>query len=388
MSGPLVFIVAGEPSGDMLGAHLMAALKAETGGHIRFSGVGGEAMQAEGLVSLFDMNDLAVMGFLEVLPRIPRILRRERETMAEIRRLQPDALVTIDSWGFTGRINRALRKGGPRLPQIHYVAPMVWAWRKSRAARMAPALDHLMTLLPFEPPYFEEVGLATTHVGHPVIESGAGRGDGAAFRERNGIPEDAPLLCLLPGSRRGEAARLLPRFRETVALLGDRYPGLRVVVPTVATVAGMVTEATGRWAAPVTVVRGSQDRYDAFAAADVALAASGTVALELAMAGTPMVVTYRVTALTAWMFRRMRTVFYVNLVNILLDRLAVPELLQEDCRADRLAGAVAHLLEDAKAREAQRAGLREAMEKLGLGGPSPGVRAARVVLEMIGQRGC
>ncbi|MBF0093001.1 MAG: lipid-A-disaccharide synthase [Alphaproteobacteria bacterium] len=385
MTTPLVFIIAGEPSGDMLGARLMAGLKAETGGRIRFAGVGGEAMAAEGLDSLFDMGDLAVMGFLEVLPRIPRILRRERETVAEIRRLRPDALVTIDSWGFTGRINRAIRKGGPRTPQIHYVAPMVWAWREQRAARMAPVLDHLMTLLPFEPPYFEAVGLPTTHVGHPVIESGAERGRGASFRERNGIPETAPLLCLLPGSRRGEIARLLPRFEKAVSLLAARHPSLELVAPTVATVADRVAAATSRWAVPVRVVRGQEDKYDAFAAADVALAASGTVALELAMAGTPAVVTYRLSALTVWMFRRMTRIRYVNLVNHMLDRLVVPELLQENCRAELLAEEVARLLDDPTAREEQRIGLREAMVALGLGGPSPSTRAARVVLSVMEQ---
>ena len=382
-AAPLVYLVAGEPSGDQLGARLMAALRAETGGTVRFAGVGGEEMVAEGLTSLFPLHEVAVMGLLEVLPRAALVLRRVRETAADITRQAPAVVITIDSWGFTGRVAGRLKAAGSRIPRVHYVAPMVWAWRPGRARVLARRIDRLLCLLPNEPAYFEAVGLPATHVGHAVIESGADRGDGPAFRQRHGIPRDAPLLCLLPGSRTSETGRLLPIFDRVVHLLVPRHPGLRVVIPTVATVAAEVERAVAPLGA--VVVRGSADKYAAFAAADVALAASGTVALELALAGVPAVITYKVSPLSAWVGRRLLRIRYVNLVNLLLDREAVPELLQERCRPDLLADAVSALLADEAARVAQRAAAQEALRRLGLGGPSPSARAARIILDLVQQ---
>ncbi|KAF0119305.1 MAG: lipid-A-disaccharide synthase [Rhodospirillaceae bacterium] len=376
---PLIYIVAGEPSGDLLGARLMAALRREAGGNVCFAGVGGENMAGEGLSSLFDLADIAVMGFWEVLPRVPRVLRRVRETVADIARRRPAVLVTIDSWGFTGRINRAVRALDLPLAQIHYVAPMVWAWGERRAARMAGSIDHLMTLFPHEPAYFERVGVLATWVGHPVIEGSTG--DGPAFRHRHAIAETAPVLCVLPGSRQGEVKRLLPVLAETVRRLVLCRPDLRVVVPTVATVAETVAAAVRNWPGPPVMV--FADKYDAFAAADMALAASGTVVLELALAEVPMVVTYTVSPVSAWLFRRLSRVGFVTLINLLVDRLVVPEFLQERCRPDLLAEAVETLFDSASARAIQQAGCREALARLGGGGgaPSPSIRAARLVLE-------
>ena len=378
---PLVYLVAGEPSGDQLGARLMAALRTATGGQVRFAGVGGEEMAAQGLSSLFPLGDVAVMGLLEVLPKARVVLRRIRETVADIERRQPVAVVTIDSWGLSGRVAGRLKAAGSRAPRIHYVAPMVWAWRPGRARVLARRLDHLLCLLPNEPAYFEAVGLPATHVGHAVVESGAERGDGPAFRRRHGLAADAPVLCLLPGSRTSETSRLLPVFDRTVRLLAARHPGLRTVIPTVDTVAAPVTRAAGPLGA--LVVRGADDKYAAFAAADVALAASGTVAVELALAGVPTVVTYKVSAPTAWVGRRLLRTRWVSLVNILLEREAVPELLQERCRPELLADAVSALLTDEAARAAQREAGREALRRLGHGGPSPSARAARVILDVI-----
>jgi lipid-A-disaccharide synthase len=381
MSEPLlVYLVAGEPSGDLLGARLMAALRAETAGRVRFAGVGGEEMAAEGLQSLFPLRDVAVMGLLEVLPAAARVLRRVRQTARDVLARRPAVVVTIDSWGFTGRVAARLQRAGVPAPRVHYVAPMVWAWRPGRARRLARRLDHLLCLLPNEPPYFEAAGLPATHVGHAVVESGAEGGDGPGFRRRHGIAPGTPLLCLLPGSRRSETTRLLPIFDETLRRLAQRHPGLRVVVPTVDTVADAVARAAARFGG--LVVRGRQDKYDAFAAADVALAASGTVALELALAGLPAVITYRVSAVTGWIGRRLLRVPYVNLVNLLLDRAAVPELLQERCRPELLADAVSALLGDEAARRAQREAGREALRRLGYGGPPPSARAARIVLDL------
>src|SRR6266550_9195812 len=209
---PFIFIVAGEPSGDALGGALIRALRKRTGGRVRVAGIGGESMAEQGFASLVPLSDLAVAGIAEVLPRAPLILRRVRETVQAIRQLRPDAVVTIDSSGFSWRIAHRLRRHGERLPLIHYVAPMVWAWRAGRARRMARWYDHLMTLLPFEPPHFERAGLSCCYVGHPVLESGADRGDGRRFRTAHGLAADELLITVLPGSRGGEVRRLLPIF--------------------------------------------------------------------------------------------------------------------------------------------------------------------------------
>jgi len=385
-SGPLIFLIAGEPSGDALGARLMGALRERTHGGVRFAGVGGEGMEAAGLPSLVPISDLAVMGVAEVLPRARRIFRRVEETVAAVRRLQPDAVVTIDSSGFTWRVAQRLRRRGERVPLIHYVAPMVWAWRPGRARRMARWYDHLMTLLPFEPPYFEKVGLSTTYVGHPVVECGADAGDGADFRRRHAIDPEATVIAVLPGSRRGEARRLLPIFRSAVDRLRRRYGDLRVVIPTVGTVFDEVSAAVRDWPAPAIVLRGAIAKYDAFAASNAALAASGTVTLELALARVPMVVAYRVNPLTHAILRRLVKVRFANLINIILDRAAIPELLQEDCTPERLATELTRLLDDRLARERQLQACDEGLARLGRGGVSPGLRAADRVLQIIAER--
>jgi lipid-A-disaccharide synthase len=384
---PLLYLIAGEPSGDALGGRLMAALKERTGGAIRFAGIGGERMAEQGLESLVPLHELAVMGVAEVLPRARRILRHVKATVAEIRRLRPAAVVTIDSSGFTWRVAQRLRAAGERdLPLIHYVAPMVWAWRAGRARRMARWYDHLMVLLPFEPPYFAGVGLSCTYVGHPVVESGADKGDGAGFRRRHGIAPDAPVVAVLPGSRRGEVGRLLAPFAGAVAWLASRHPGLRLVVPTTETVAAIVAEAVKGWAAPTLVVKGERAKYDALAASNAALAASGTVALELAMAGVPAVVAYRLNPLTHSLLRRIVKVEHIHLLNLILGREVVPELIQGDCSPERLGRAVDALLTEEPRRRAQIAACREALKQLGLGEESPSRRAADLVLSLIAAR--
>jgi lipid-A-disaccharide synthase len=384
---PLIFIIAGEPSGDALGGALMAALKLRTGGAVRFAGIGGERMAEQGLHSLVPLHELAIMGIAEVLPRVRQILRRVRETVDAVVALRPAAVVTIDSSGFTWRVAQRLRARGERVALIHYVAPMVWAWRAAKARKIARWYDHLMALLPFEPPYFTAVGLSCHCVGHPVLESGAERGDGAAFRRRHGIAATAQVLCLLPGSRRGEVARLLPIYRRTVTALRERHPGLVLVLPTIDHVADAVGEATRSWPVPVTIVRGEAEKFAAFAASDVALAASGTVLLELAMAGLPAVVAYKMNPLTGWLARRLVKSRFASLVNVILDRLVVPELLLEECTPDRLSSALAGLLDDEAARAAQMAGYRESLVRLGQGGPAPSLRAADDVLAIMRARG-
>lgn len=387
MSGPLIYLVAGEPSGDFLGARLMAALRSLSGGDIAFAGVGGEAMRAEGMASLFPQADLAVMGLAEVLPRIPRILRRLEQTLGDIAARRPDAIVTIDSWGFTGRLAKRLKASGSRVPRIHYVAPMVWAWREKRVHQLAARVDLLLCLLPNEPPYFERVGLRAIHVGHPVIESGADRGDAARLRANLAIPWDAPVLCLLPGSRRSETSRLLPIFGAVTARLPATIPGLRVVIPTVETVGDEVARTVASWPLRPDVVRGAEARYDAFAASRAALAASGTVTLELAMAGLPMVVGYRVAPLTGMIARRLLKIGQVSLPNLLAGRPIVPEFLQQDCRPAAIVPELERLMTSEVAREEQRTGLGDALARLQAGVELPSHRAARAVLEAIAERG-
>jgi len=378
-------LVAGEPSGDALGAALMAALQEVGGGDIRFSGVGGARMSGLGLASRFPMAELSVMGLTEVVPRIPLVLRRLRELEAFARAERPDAIVTIDSPGFTFRLGRRLKGAG--MPLIHYVAPTVWAWRPGRARKVARFLDHLLCLLPFEPPYFEREGLASSFVGHPVVESGAERADGAAFRRRHGIPAATPLIVVLPGSRRSETSRLLAPFGAALGLLTPEFPGLRAVVPTVETVAVDVAKGVRNWPVPTTVLPDLADKFPAMAAANLALAASGTVALELAMTGTPMVIGYRVSAVSAAIARRLIKVPYVNLVNLLVDRPAIPELIQERCHPPELAASLRQILIDPLTRAAQTAACQAALRALGSGGPPPSRRAAEVVLTIARRRG-
>ena len=380
--GPLVFLVAGEPSGDLLGARLMAALKTETGGRVRFAGVGGRAMAEQGLNSLVPIEDLAVMGLVEVLPHVFSILYRIRQVANAARIVRPDLVLTIDSPDFGLRVSKRL--AGQGIPLAHYVAPSVWAWKPWRAARMARYLDHLLTLLPFEPPYFEKHGLAATFVGHPAVEAAGQPADAASFRREHGIAESAPLLCVLPGSRAGEVRRLEPVFAGALGLLRARFPGLRALVPTVPSVAGQVEAAVAGWPVPAVVLAGAEEKRAAFAAADAALAASGTVAVELAVAGLPAVIAYKLAPLTAFIGRRVVKLPCVSLPNLLLGRMVQPEFLQEYCTAEALAEALGRLLSDPDARRAQIEAYAQVAGMLDPGGEGPSRRAARTLLALIG----
>lgn len=385
MSAPTLFLIAGEPSGDALGARLMASAKRLTGGRVRFAGIGGEKMIAEGLDSLFPMGELTLFGVFELLPHLPNLLRRIDQTVAAVLEQRPDAVIGIDSPGFTLRVSAKIRAAAPGIPLIHYVAPTVWAWQPKRAAKYAAIYDHLLAILPFEPPYFEREGLACTFVGHSVVEGGAGKGDAARFRSRHGLTADDRLVAVLPGSRKGEVKRLLPDFRATLEALRPTHPGLVAVIPTVATVRDRVAAAVADWPLRVIVVEGDDAKYDAFAAAEAALAASGTVALELALARLPTVIAYRLNPVTVALYRRLIRVKYVNLVNLMLDRMLVPELLQQDCRPDRLAAELARLLDDPQARREQIEGVAEVARWLGQGDRPPSERAARAVLDIIAE---
>jgi lipid-A-disaccharide synthase len=388
-----LFLVAGEPSGDLLGAVLIAGLRELRGEALAIEGVGGPAMQAQGLVSRFPMQELSVMGLAEVLPRLPNLIRRIRETGDAVAAAAPDALVTVDSPDFSLRVAKRARALRPELRTIHYVAPSVWAWRPGRAAKMARVIDHVLALLPFEPPYMEAAGMTCDFVGHPVAaEPRATPEEAAALRAELAIAPDQPLLALLPGSRRGEVARLGPVFAEVVRRLRVRVPELAVVLPAAPGVVDLLDAVLkpddAGWPhlldprgleAPAWEAR----KRAAFAAADAALAASGTVSLELAAAGTPMVIAYDASALTAYLVKRMVRIDTATLVNLVTDTRAVPEFLFEHCTPERIAPALETLFTDPAAAAAQRSAADRAMRLLGRGGEPPGLRAARSVLRVL-----
>jgi len=381
---PLIYLIAGEPSGDLLGARLMAALAAETDGAIRFAGIGGAAMEAQGLKSRIPLSALAVMGIVEIVPHIRRIARIINETAGDVEARAPAALVTIDAPAFSLRVSRTITNRS--IKRIHYVAPSVWAWRPGRARKIAAFLDHLLALLPFEPPYFEVHGLPTSFVGHPALEPEETKADGRAFRARHGLPADAPVLCVLPGSRAGEVRHHAPIFGRALAQLKGTHPDLWAIVPTVSTVIDHVRAATAAWPVPTVIVE-APEKSEAFAAANAALATSGTVSVELAAAGVPAVVAYRANWLSALIAGVLLKIKYVSLVNILLDRPAQPEFLQHRCTPGRLARAVANYLDNPAACAEQIAACKEALGQMAPGGAPPSVHAARAILNTIGAGG-
>jgi lipid-A-disaccharide synthase len=371
-----------------LGAGLIRALRAEVPA-MRFVGVGGRMMTAEGMESLFDIADLNVMGIAEVVPRLRLLMGRIRETVRDVVKTKPDALITIDSPSFGLRVAERVRGKTSGIRTIHYVAPSVWAWRPGRARQMAGYIDHVLALLPFEPPYMTAEGMSCDFVGHPVAgHPVASAAEIAAFRARAGVGEGQPLLLLAPGSRRGEVSHLMPVFAETLARVAEQYPDIQVAIPVAETVAAEVTAAVAGMArAPVLVVpdEGESVKRAAYAAADCALVASGTVTLEMAAAGTPMVSAYKTSWLTAAIARRLLRVDTANLVNLVSGEKVVPEFLQEACRADRIAPAVRALLADRAGRAAQAAAFERVMTVLGRGGEPPSARSARSVLGVLGR---
>ena len=378
-----IFILAGEPSGDKLGGALMAGLKA-LHPEVMFEGIGGVQMQAEGLASRFDMDELSVMGLAEVLPKYRHLKRRIAETAKAVIKMRPDVLITIDSPDFSLRVAK-LVKASSDIRTVHYVAPTVWAWRAGRAAKMARHIDHVLALFPFEPPLMRAAGMRCDFVGHPVVaEPVATQVDADQFRVDHNIGIK-PLLMVLPGSRRGEVARLGERFGAAVKLLKRKNPQMQTVVPAAAPVAQAVLELTAEWP-DTTVLDPRQGDYacamvekqSAFAAADIALAASGTVSLELAASMTPMVIAYDMSPLSRFIISRMMLVDTVTLVNLVSETRVVPEFIGKACTPE----AIAKGLEDVIASpDSQRAAMALTMERLGKGGQQPGVRAAQAVLD-------
>lgn len=381
------FLIAGEASGDRLGAALMAGLKALSPG-VEFSGVGGTAMQAEGMTSLFAMEELSVMGIAEVLPKYRHLKRRITETANAVLAAAPDVVITIDSPDFCLRVSRIVRAKSD-IRTVHYVAPSVWAWRAGRAAKMARSIDQVLALLPFEPPYMEAAGMRCDFVGHPVVSEPVASDILKSEFRAGELIGTARYVLVLPGSRRNEVARLAPVFGEVLEKLVATRPDLRVVVPAASAVVEQVVNAARDWPGNPIVLdpRGKPLaeaeawKRSAFAAADVALAASGTVSLELAAAETPMVIAYDMNWLSWQVMASMVNIDTVTLVNLVTSRNVVPEFLGPACKPEPIAAALAQLLDYPQARAMQIAAMDETMTALGKGGEAPGLRAARAVLD-------
>jgi len=377
-------LVAGEKSGDRLGAALMRALKERTGGAIRFAGVGGHDMAQEGLQSLFPIDNLAIIGFAAIPRQLPLILRRIRETTQLVLAARPDALVIIDSPDFTHRVARRVRKAAPSIPIIDYVSPTVWAWRPGRARAMRSYVDHVLALLPFEPEAHRRLGgPPCTYVGHPVAEELALlRPDAEEARRRLAEP---PLVLVLPGSRGGEIRRLLPVFGQAMAILGARRAAIEIVLPTLPHLEARIKAATAGWPLQPRIVVDVSEKHAAFRRARAALTKSGTVTLELALAGVPMVAAYKVSLIEEVVARLAIQVSTANLPNLILGENVVGEYFQRMCTPQNLADALVPLLAEGPPRSRQIDAFRRVDRIMDCGAASPSGRAADIVIEIAGR---
>lgn len=387
--GPLtIMLVAAEASGDDRGAHLAQAIRRRLGEAVRFVGVGGEKMAAEGVRSPFDIAELSILGLLEGLLAYPRVVRRADETAALAAREKPDVAVLIDSWGFTLRVAQRLRKADPTLPLVKYVGPQVWATRPGRARTLARTVDHLLSIHAFDAPYFEAEGLPVTFVGNSTLSLDFSKADPSRLRKQIDAGPDDPILLVLPGSRPAEIERVLPAFEEAVNIMKAERPDLHVVIPAAPTVAEAVKARVAGWPHRAHVLEGEAAKRDAMKAATVALACSGTVTTELALAGAPMVVGYRIGPVTYAIVKRLIRTKYITLINIAAGEEIAPELIQDACNGPALARAVAERLDDAELRQRQVAAQDAALAKMGRGGPDPSEAAADAILKIVeAQRG-
>jgi len=379
-----LFIVAGEHSGDALGAKLMTALKQRRRGRVRYLGVGGPEMAAQGLISQFPLADVAVMGPVAIAARLPRILNRVYRTVDAAVAAEPDAVIIIDSPEFTHPIAKRIRRRRPDIPIIDYVSPSVWAWRPGRARKMLEYVDHVLALWPFEPDAHQRLGgPPCTYVGHPLIERHPWIAslDPAPLAERLALAKETPVLVVLPGSRSSEVSRMMPPFGKALASLLQGGRKLEVLMPAMSSVRPLIEQHLKAWRKQPHLIDGEEDKFRAFKLAKAALAASGTVTLELALAGTPMVVGYKVDVMIAPVLRRLVVAPSAVLPNLILGEKAFPEFHQEDCTAAKLANAVAPLLEDGPQRARQLAALARIPGALQVTGQAPSEAAANIVLD-------
>ncbi len=377
-----IFLIATEESGDRLGAHLMKVLRQRLGDAVSFEGVGGLAMAKEGLKSLFPIEELSIIGFSAVIKQLPKVLRLIQRTVAAAVHAQPDMLVIIDSPDFTHRVARRVRSRDPSIPIVDYVSPSVWAWRRGRARAMGAYVDHVLALLPFEPEEYRRLhGPPCSYVGHPLTEQlGSLRPNAREQERRNGTP---PVLLVLPGSRRGEIRHHMTVFGEALDLLQAQGKELKLILPTMPHLLELVREGVSSWKVAPRIVVGESEKRAAFRIATAALAKSGTVTLELALAQVPMVTAYRTGALEASILRRALTVTSVILANLVIGENAVPEFLQENCTAEKLANALGEVLTDSPMRRRQVEAFGRIDGIMSTGNQSPSVRAADIVLGML-----
>jgi lipid-A-disaccharide synthase len=377
-------LVAAEASGDDRGAGLARAMRAKLGAeNVRFVGVGGERMAEEGVQSPFDIAELSILGLFEGLMAYRKVIRRVADTVELARREQPDVVVLIDSWGFTLRVAQALRREWPQLPLIKYVGPQVWASRPGRARTLARTVDHLLSIHVFDAPYFEKAGLPTTFVGNAALALDLSQADPERLRRRLGISDEAQVLLVLPGSRPGEIKNVMPPFEDAVRRLKAERPGLEIVMPAAPTVAAAVRARAAGWPFRAHVLEGEADKLDAMRLATVALACSGTVTTELAIAGAPVVVGYRLGRLTYSVLQHLIRTPYITLFNIAADAFVAPEFVQDRCNGPALAAAVAERLDDEALRRRQVEAQNAALERMGRGGPDPSEAAADAVIKLV-----
>ena len=374
-----IFLIATEESGDRLGAHLMKVLRQRLGGAVRFEGVGGQSMAREGLTSLFPIEELSIIGLAAVVRQLPKVLHLIRETVGAVMRAQPDMLVIIDSPDFTHRVAKRVRARDPAIPIVDYVSPSVWAWRPGRARAMRAYVDHVLALLPFEPEEYRRLhGPPCSYVGHPLTEQlSTLRPSVEEQKRRNEAP---PVLLVLPGSRRSEIRHHMDVFGEALDRLQTEGASFELILPTMPHLLEAVREGVRGWKVEPRVVVGEQEKRAAFRIASAALAKSGTVTLELALAGVPMVTAYRTGAVEAWILRRVIDVKSVILANLVVGENVVPEFLQQDCTPEKLSEALREILTDSPLRRRQVEAFARIGEIMSTGNQPPSVRAADIVL--------
>ena len=378
-----IYIIVGEPSGDILASLLIKAIRKKHP-EAEFFGTGGETMKTEGFNSLFNIKDLSVMGMMEVIPKLPVILRRRKEILRDIENRHPDIIVTVDSWGFVNSILKKLKKKGDKTPKVHYVAPQVWAWKKGRAKKAAQVIDHLMTLLPYEPHYFEKYGLKCTFAGHPAIETTTNLpADISLLRTQTGIPENARVLCLLPGSRHSEISRLAPVFIKCIKQIRKEIPNLFLLIPSVETMKEEINRHFKNVDIPYRLITGQKARYKAFCMSEFAIAASGTVSLELVACGTPHLIAYTFSSLTNKVVKLLSITKYANLINIMADRFIIPEFVLHNCKSDLITQEALSFLHDKEKRNNQIMHAKEQLAKLKPADKLPSEKAAEAALNTI-----
>ncbi len=389
-----ILMIAGEPSGDRLGANLIDGLKYELRGlnTMEVQGIGGSLMKSKGLKSIFDLEDISYMGFVEILPNVPKILNVIKRISNYAIAWRPDVIITIDSPDFSSRVSKKIKRIWPEAKIIHYVVPSVWAWRPKRAKKMAKFVDHVLAILPFEPPFMTEVGLSCEFVGHPVVsEEMPSQEEIRSFRNSMNIKKDDPIVAILPGSRKSEVFRMIPIFDDMIRVISSKYPNLLFIIPITENVSDIVIKWVNKTNLPIIYIKEKDNdpmvfewqKRLLFSTALAAVATSGTVSLELARMGAPMVIAYRTSIITELLYKLLVNLKTATLINILTERMDIPEFLFEKCTFKNLSFALNTLLIDNEEVLRQQVASNEAMELLGLGGTDPKIRAARSVLKFI-----